>query len=149
MTQKCEYCNTGGYGDLIHETPYWMVFLAPSQRYLGTCVIALKRQSQSLSELEDPEWKDFAEVVRKLEYSVSEAFKPDLYNWSCFKNATFRDKDPNPEIHWHFIPRYRVEVEFEGLKFDDPDFGYFAKPIAHIIPREVMDKIKSEIKRNL
>lgn len=149
MGNTCEYCKTDGYGDLIHETPYWMIFLAPSQRYIGTCVLALKRQCQSLSELEDSEWADFAVLVRKLEHCVSEAFRPDLYNWSCFKNAAYRDRNPNPEIHWHFIPRYQGEVEFGGLIFDDPDFGYFAKPIARIIPYEVMEKIKTELKKNL
>lgn len=149
MTMKCEYCETGGYGDLIEETSYWMIFLAPSQRYLGTCVVALKRQCQSLSELEDTEWKDFILTVRRMENSLNKAFHPTLYNWSCFKNAAYREGEPNPEIHWHFIPRYDYQVEFEGLKFDDPDFGYIPQPIARIIPGEVMGKIKSEIKKNL
>jgi diadenosine tetraphosphate (Ap4A) HIT family hydrolase len=83
-----------------------------------------------------------------METSVNEAFNPDLYNWSCFKNAAFRDEDPNPEIHWHFLPRYQNEVEFEGLIFNDPDFGYIPQPIPRIIPRDVMDKIKLEIKKN-
>jgi diadenosine tetraphosphate (Ap4A) HIT family hydrolase len=148
MTVKCEYCRTGGYGDLIEETPYWMIFLAPSQRFIGTCVVALKRQCQSLSELEDSEWDDFKFLVRKLETSLNETFHPDLYNWSCFKNAAFRDDDPTPEIHWHFIPRYQSEIKFGGLIFDDPDFGYIPQPIPRIIPADVMEKIKLEIKRN-
>ena len=145
---KCEYCATGGYGDLLHETPYWMIFLAPSQRYLGTCVIALKRECQSLSDLEDEEWTDFILIVRKMEHSMDKSFKPALFNWSCFKNAAFRDDDPHPEIHWHFIPRYHEVVEFCGLEFDDPDFGYIPKPIARIIPEEIMEKLKLEIKKN-
>jgi len=148
MTMKCEYCQTGGYGDLLEETPYWMIYLAPSQRYLGTCVVALKRQCQSLSELKDSEWDDFKSLVRKLEHSVNETFQPALYNWSCFKNVAFRNQDPNPEIHWHFLPRYQNDVEFEGLIFDDPDFGYIPQPIPRIIPGEVMEKIKLKIKRN-
>ena len=150
MSDRCEYCQiAGGYGDLIEETPYWMIFLAPSQRYLGTCVVALKRQCKSLSELEDEEWKDFVLTVRRMENSVSKAFHPALYNWSCFKNAAFRTGEPKPEIHWHFLPRYHEETEFGGLTFDDPDFGYIPKPIARIIPGEVMNQIKSEIKKYL
>lgn len=150
MSDRCQYCQiAGGYGELIEETPYWMIFLAPSQRYLGTCVVALKSKRQSLSELEDSEWKDFILIVRRMENSVNKAFKPALFNWSCFKNAAFRDGDPNPEIHWHFIPRYQEEVQFSGLKFLDPDFGFIPKPVARIIPDEVMGKIKSEIKKNL
>lgn len=82
---KCEYCATGGYGDLLHETPYWMIFLAPSQRYLGTCVIALKRECQSLSDLEDEEWTDFILIVRKMEHSMDKSFKPALLTGAVLK----------------------------------------------------------------
>ena len=86
MAKSCEYCQIdGGYGKLIKETPYWMIFLAPSQRYLGTCVVALKRQCQDLSELEDEEWEDFIGILQKLEHSLKKTFNPTLFNWSCFK----------------------------------------------------------------
>lgn len=150
MTKRCEYCQIdGGYGKLMKETPYWMIFLAPSQRYLGTCVVALKRQAQNLSELKDEEWKDFIDLLRELEYSLKKAFNPSLFNWSCFKNKAFRDGDPNPEIHWHFHPRYQGKVKFSGLEFEDPDFGYVPKPINYEIPEKIMLKIKSAIEKNL
>lgn len=150
MAKKCEFCQVdGGYGELITETSYWMIFLAPSQRYLGTCVVALKRQVQNLSELEDEEWEDFIHVLRKLEYSVKKAFNPTLFNWSCFKNKAFRDGDPHPEIHWHFHPRYEDKVKFNGLEFEDPDFGYVPKTTKYEVPEEVMVKIKSAIGKNL
>ena len=147
---KCEYCQIeGGYGELIEETACWMIFLAPSQRYLGTCVVVLKRQSQDLSEVNDEEWKDFISILRRLENSVNLAFKPTLFNWSCFKNKVFRDSNPLPEIHWHFLPRYREKVRFGGMIFEDPDFGYIPKPIKHEVPPETMEKIKSAILKNL
>lgn len=145
---KCEYCEiTGGYGELILETPCWMIFLAPSQRYLGTCVVALKRHSPSLSTLKEKEWIDFGLTVHKLEKSVDKAFNPTLYNWSCFKNSAFRTDRPDPEVHWHFIPRYEADVEFEGLTFHDPDFGYVPQPIHTRVPPEIMAKMKMAIKK--
>ena len=150
MNDRCEYCQiAGGYGELMEETPYWMIFLAPSQRYLGTCVVALKRRCHSLSELNNEEWKDFIQIVRKMENSVNKAFKPTLFNWSCFKNMAFREGDPHPEIHWHFLPRYQKDVDFSGLKFHDPDFGYIPQPIKRELPHEIMDEIKLEIKKYL
>jgi diadenosine tetraphosphate (Ap4A) HIT family hydrolase len=151
MTDNCEYCKiSGGYGELIEETSYWMIFLAPSQRYLGTCVVALKKKRANLSEVSDEEWDDFVGIVRKMEDSVDKSFKPDLFNWSCFKNAAFRkdSESVDPEIHWHFIPRYQKSVLVYGIEFDDPDFGHIPQPIARIVPREVMDKIKLLIKNN-
>ncbi len=146
---KCEYCGTGGYGKLITGKDYWQIFLAPSQRYLGTCVIGLKRHCSSLAELEDVEWTEFSRIVREMEFVLDDIFKPVLFNWSCFKNATFRFKNPNPEVHWHLIPRYKYEVEFHGIKFEDPDFGYIPQPVNHEIPEEVMDVMVKEIKAGL
>nr|WP_243687749.1 hypothetical protein [Methanobacterium formicicum] len=66
MNNSCEYCQIdGGYGELIGETTHWMVYLAPSQRYLGTCVVALKRHCNNLSQVSNEEWTDFARVVQK------------------------------------------------------------------------------------
>jgi len=103
MSMKCEYCWLGVYGDLIRETENWKIYLAPNQMYLGTCVVVLKRSSRNLMDLKRGEWFDFVEIVKKLEFGLKRAFNPTLFNWSCFKNAAYRNNPPNPEIHWHFI----------------------------------------------
>ncbi|MEN6329321.1 MAG: HIT family protein [Methanobacteriaceae archaeon] len=147
---SCEYCQLeGGYGDLMWETACWLVFLAPSQRYLGTCVVALKRGCKDLSEVEREEWTDFGLIVKKLEETLKNMFNPTLFNWSCFKNATFRQSNPQPEVHWHFIPRYKEEVVFKGVKFKDPDFGYIPQPITRRIPPEVLKDLKNKIESYL
>jgi diadenosine tetraphosphate (Ap4A) HIT family hydrolase len=150
MNTSCEYCQViGGYGKLIWETVFWEIYLAPSQRYLGTCVVALKRHCQDLSQVEEDEWVDFAIIVQKLEKSLEKSFHPTLYNWSCFKNSTFRSENPNPEIHWHFIPRYKDTRKFEGIIFQDHDFGYIPLPLKKEIPEEIMEKIAIKIKKHL
>jgi len=146
---KCEYCNKGRYGELIIEKKYWTIFLAPSQRYLGTCVVALKRQCSNLSELDKNEWQEFSSIVQMMESALETIFKPTLFNWSCFKNAAFRDEYPEPEIHWHLIPRYKHETEFHNIKFKDPDFGYIPQPVERKIPEDVMIKMIDEIKYKL
>jgi diadenosine tetraphosphate (Ap4A) HIT family hydrolase len=32
-------------------------------------------------------------------------------------------ENPDPHLHWHFIPRYKEKIQFEGLIFDDKYFG--------------------------
>jgi diadenosine tetraphosphate (Ap4A) HIT family hydrolase len=150
MPDSCEYCQLKeGYGNKIIDTPLWMIFLAPSQRYLGTCVIALKRSCEDLSEVNQEEWTDFAMIVRKMEETWRELFHPTLFNWSCYKNSAFRADNPKPEIHWHFIPRYKEELLFGGQKFKDPDFGYIPQPITHKLPAEIQNKLLEEIKTRL
>lgn len=150
MEVKCEYCQIpGAYGNLIYETKHWMIFLAPSQRFLGTGVVVLKRHCGRLSELKSEEWDEFEKIVQKLETTLTKLFNPTLFNWSCFMNKAYRTSPPDPEIHWHFIPRYAQKTEFEGLNFEDPDFGYIPQPIERKIPENVMKKLMDAIKRNL
>ena len=146
---KCEYCGKGGYGKIIAERDYWNIFLAPSQRYLGTCVIAIRRHRSNLSELEDVEWKEFSTIVREMESTLGKIFKPTLFNWSCFKNSTYRGDNPDPEVHWHLIPRYDHGVEFQGIKFEDPDFGFIPQPVKRKIPEDVMKCMINKIKTHL
>ena len=146
---SCEYCGNGGYGKLIAEKSYWTIHLAPSQRYLGTCVIAIKRPCSNLSELESVEWKEFSDIVREIEKVLNIIFKPTLFNWSCFKNAAFRAENPQPQVHWHLIPRYKDVAMFHGLEFEDLDFGFIPQPIKREISEDVMEIMKDKIKRNL
>jgi diadenosine tetraphosphate (Ap4A) HIT family hydrolase len=92
---------------------------------------------------------EFSKIVREMEVVIKKMFNPALFNWSCFKNATYRSDNPDPEVHWHLIPRYDSEVEFYGIKFEDPDFGYIPQPITREVPREVMYSMLNEFKTNL
>ncbi len=149
MDQQCEYCALGGYGELLLETRHWLIYLAPSQRYLGTCVVALKRSKTDLNQLKKEEWIEFGDIVHVMELALSELLKPTLFNWSCFKNSAFRNENPQPEIHWHFIPRYKKPVNFAGISFIDPDFGYIPQPIERKIPDEVSYRLKKMIQEKL
>lgn len=145
----CEFSIDSSYGDLIGETKYWEIFLAPSQRYLGTCVISLKREVGDLKDLKTEEWDDFGYLVEAMELANKETFNADLFNWSCLKNSVFRKDNPMPHIHWHFIPRYKNPVVFEGLEFDDPDFGFFARAITKKIPENVRTKLMKTLSDHL
>jgi diadenosine tetraphosphate (Ap4A) HIT family hydrolase len=148
--KTCEFSTDSSFGELISETEYWEIFLAPSQRYLGTCVISLKRgEIWDLKDLKTEEWIDFGNLVEAMEIANRKIFNADLFNWSCLKNSVFRKNNPKPHIHWHFIPRYENPIVFEGLEFDDPDFGYFARAIHKKIPNNLRDKLLKLMKDNL
>ena len=66
---ECEYfekLKNKEFGDLIGETTHWLIILAPDQRNLGTCVVALKREEIELSALNPDEWADLYKTVQKL-----------------------------------------------------------------------------------
>jgi diadenosine tetraphosphate (Ap4A) HIT family hydrolase len=150
MVEVCEFSEEFAlYGDLIVATKYWKLFLAPSQRYLGTCVLSLNRECSDLKFLKKEEWEEYSILVKDIEIAIGDIFSPDLFNWSCFKNAAFRDENPKPEVHWHIHPRYKEIAIFDGIEFEDPDFGYVPQPITKKIPENTKNKMKDLIRDKL
>ncbi|MEN6330054.1 MAG: HIT family protein [Methanobacteriaceae archaeon] len=141
------------YGDLLIETKYWLVLLAPDQRNLGTCVVALKRDEESLSGLKKSEWRDFAEIVQNLESALKKAFSVTMFNWGCLLNSGYRKDPPDCHLHWHLIPRYKKQVLVGGHLFKDPCFGESTMnaredpPIlAEEVKKEIIDTIRTHLK---
>jgi len=147
-----EVLNDQSYGDLIVETEYWYILLAPDQKNLGTCVIALKRNEGDLGNLNQEEWLEFSKIVNSLQKTVKKAFNPVMFNWGCLMNSSYLKDPPNPHVHWHFIPRYNKKIEFEGLIFEDPCFGFStmkSKEGSSKIPQNVRIKIIEKIRNNI
>jgi diadenosine tetraphosphate (Ap4A) HIT family hydrolase len=139
------------YGDLIFETEYWTIFLAPNQSNIGTCVIVLKRRCGTLKGLKGEEWLDFGKIVKKLECSLESAFKPVMFNWGALMNADYLVENPDPHMHWHLIPRYKEKIQFQGLIFEDRYFGSMEpRPIKiREVPENVREKIIEKIRENI
>lgn len=144
---ECEYfekLKDHEFGELLAETGHWLIILAPDQRNLGTCVVALKRNETELSGLGGEEWADLSQIIKKLEFAVKKAFNATMFNWGCLMNSSYLEDPPSPHLHWHFIPRYREPVVFEGKTFEDPCFG---KSTMHDRGRSV--KLSKEFKENI
>ncbi len=145
----CPYCKkleAYNFGDYLDKTQHWIIFLAPNQSNLGTCVVALNRHHPTLTGLNTSEWEEFTELVERMESAVKNAFQATLFNWGCLMNSFYLENNLEPHLHWHFIPRYRDPVEFAGHIFEDPHFGYMRpRPPKNISP-DVREKIISKIK---
>ena len=148
---ECEYFKKSKikeFDEILFETEFWRILLAPDQRNLGTCVVILKRDEIELSALKDVEWSDFSSIVKKMEYSVKKAFHATLFNWGCLMNSSYSKNPPSPQIHWHFIPRYQDPIVFNKETFTDPCFG---KSTMHNrgpsleLSEDMKEKIKSKI----
>lgn len=132
------------------ETTHWNVFLMKDQHYLGRCVIVAKRKVANMTDLLDDEWLDFAKLVKKLEAALKKAFNATLFNWTCLMNNAYQNNPPDPQVHWHFKPRYAKEVIFEGIRWVDEEFGYHYKNgTLREVPEQVFVKIKKQVKKHL
>ena len=152
VSKYLEKLKDHNYGDLILESQYWFILLAPDQKNLGTCVIAIKRDEGDLAGLKDVEWAEFGKIVKNLQFALKKTFNSTMFNWGCLMNSSYLKNPPNPHVHWHFIPRYKNNVEFEGLIFKDPCFGFSTMKSnqgIRKIPKKAREKIIEKINENL
>ena len=105
-----------GYPDtLIKEYEHWVMLLKPEQTTIGTLILAEKSEATHLGELSEASWAEFAQVSRDAERWTREAFGVEKFNYLALMM-----RDPN--VHFHFVPRYSTPVEVDGETFVDADW---------------------------
>lgn len=144
----CKYCVFSANDEhFIFETPFWRVFLAPEQSYVGRSLVVLKRHTGSLSNLTGEELLDFGAVVKKFETAAKKSFDATMFNWTCMMNDFFRTLTPDPHVHWHVRPRYKHPVEFFGVRFTDPEFGqHYNRDRIQEVPSDVRKEIIAKLR---
>ncbi len=81
----------------------------------GSLILAAKSNVTSLGELSEEEWSEFKIVCDFAEAITREKFGAEKFNYLALMM-----KDPN--VHFHFIPRYSKPVEIEGRVLTDNDW---------------------------
>jgi diadenosine tetraphosphate (Ap4A) HIT family hydrolase len=134
----------------IYETDHWMVNLhINDQRYLGRCVVFLKRHCPDLSNLTEAEWIDFAGLVKTLESALKHSFGATMFNWSFLMNNAYRESPANPHVHCHFRPRYKKPVTYQGISFQDIEFAEHYDPAKKPVSLEVQEAIVKAIRQSI
>lgn len=134
----------------VFETRYWVVVLNPyDQLYLGRSVIILKRHAPTLASVSNAEWLDYKQLVGVFAKAASEAFGAEHFNWTFNMNHAFRENPPRPHVHGHVRPRYRSEVKFAGLTFEDREFGSHYDTKHRRVEPPVLDAIRDKLTRAL
>jgi diadenosine tetraphosphate (Ap4A) HIT family hydrolase len=135
---------------LYYKTKNWEVFLSPNQAYLGYSIVLLNSNKKTLSDVSASEWIDFHNVIIKLENAYRKTFNAIMFNWSCLLNNVYKSKNANPQVHWHFRPRYNKKVKIGNEVFIDSEFGHHynkvrEKNVSLIMRQTIIDKIKGEV----
>ena len=111
-----ETMQTFGYpGTLVKEYEHWVMLLKPKQTTVGTLVLVEKSEATHLGELSRESWAEFADVSRDAEAWTRQVFGAEKFNYLALMM-----KDPN--VHFHFVPRYSQPVEVGGESFADTDW---------------------------
>lgn len=136
----CKHLNTKS--NQVFQNGSWVVALAPDQGYLGRCYVTLREHKPDLASLTTQEWRDFSEIVVRLEHVFKKDFGASVCNWASMMNNAFQLDQPAPHVHWHFRPRYSKEVKIGKHIFRDPLFG-------HHYDRDQREHIDSELFQGL
>lgn len=149
---NCDICSASNADPVypfIGASKFWTIKLAPNQSLLGRCVVAAKRHVGDLGDLTAAEMIDFLAVVRGLKSAVRQSLGATMFNWSCYMNLAYRTSQaspPDPHVHWWLVPRYRQQVEIQGVTFEDPHFGH---PYDHSRWQEVSPEIRNYLVREI
>lgn len=127
---------TFGYPEtLIKEFDQWLVLLRPDQITIGTLVLVEKSGATHLGQLSQEQWSDFSKVCEYAENLLREKFRAEKFNYLALMM-----RDPN--VHFHFIPRYPKPVIIDGVEYADPDWPLKTEFVEIELPDAVFEKIK-------
>ena len=106
----------------LYKGKYWnVVFVDWCQEFVGDCIISSSKES--LSELTSEEWIELGNLEKELERVCKKLFNATMFNFACLMNNAYRDNE-TPHVHFHFIPRYKNEIELFDKAYKDKHFGY-------------------------
>jgi diadenosine tetraphosphate (Ap4A) HIT family hydrolase len=121
--------------ETILRNDLWTVTLLYKQLYLGSHMIILNRQCDSLPQLTSKEWLSYITIVTSMELAIKSAFNADLFNYNCLMNHGYRHNPPQPWVHWWVRPRYSSKQIFQGVEFNDIEFGsFYDRDTEHELP---------------
>jgi len=122
----------------IFKNDSWTWSVRPGQPTLGSCVLSLNRYALEMSELTEKEMKDLGKIIQTLEKLVKKTFNYNIMNYLMLMMV-------DHHVHYHVIPRFDSEREFEGLKWNDN--GGPALPVLgdnqHNTSPDILKKIQS------
>ena len=106
----------------LYKSDNWeVIFGTWAQDHPGYCIITSKKEK--LSDLTPEEWIELGYLEKELERVCNKVLKPTMYNFACLMNNAYRDNE-TPNVHYHFVPRYKEETIIVGKKYKDKHFGY-------------------------
>ena len=119
-----ETIRTFGYpATLVREYDHWVVLLRPAQPTLGSLVLAAKSQETAFGALARAAHAELATITQAIEAALGAFVGYKKINYLMLMMV-------DPHVHFHVIPRYDGEREWNGREFVDagwpklPDLGH-------------------------
>ena len=106
----------------LYKGKNWnVIFVDSCQEFIGDCIISCNKES--LSDLTDEDWQELGRLEKELERISKKLFNATMFNFACLMNNAYRDNE-KPNVHFHFIPRYKNKLKLFNKIYKDKHFGY-------------------------
>lgn len=121
--QNCPYCMgreaCRDFGVYICHLGVSVLYLFREQSHPGRCVVAYKDHVSELVDLTDQERSAYFEDVARAAKAIHAAFQPNKVNYGAYD-------DGGGHLHFHLVPKYQFEFEWEEAFAVDPGKRYLA-----------------------
>lgn len=123
---------------VIKEYEHWFVLFRMNQITVGSLVLAAKSDATHLGELTSEEWAEFSQVSKDVEAVLRSTFGAEKFNYLALMM-----KDPN--VHFHFVPRYSKPVEVNGREYADADWPLKTELNTIEMPEEDLKAVQAKL----
>ena len=136
----CEICDSPWpeLGSFRH----WRITVARDQKYLGKCIIALRRHEEDFLALRADERDEMWQAASAVRDALTRSFGPDHFNYQVLGNSV-------PHVHMHLTPRYTSPREFAGMTFTDEHWGTWPFPADQDLPAGLLKTLAEAIAREM
>jgi len=131
--------------NILKQYDNWTLFLHENQSYLGRCYIWYAHDNPvDMFDADCINLKELYDIMREIKRAISKCFSPDMYNYASLNNLI-------RHLHCHLVPRYNRKVTFNGVMFEDNNWGGNYAPYPHdfILPQDTMKTIREYIQSEL
>ena len=112
------------------------------QRLLGKSMLVLNRHSEDVTGLTDDEWLSLHQDLVAIKRALDELLQPDHYNLLFLMNV-------DHHVHLHIWPRYRSRRTWQGMDYEDPDFGSQSNASPRAMTDENLEQLRSALHERL
>lgn len=123
----CDLCDHPG-GEMLWQDDLCRVVLVAEPDYPGFCRVIWNRHVKEMTDLPEAQRQHAMQVVFATESAVREVLQPDKINLASLGNMV-------PHIHWHVIPRHRLDRHFPNAIWGEAQREARPAPPANLADR--------------
>lgn len=105
-------------------------------------MLVLNRHSEDVTGLPDDEWLSLRRDLAATKRALDELLQPDHYNLLFLMNV-------DRHVHLHIWPRYRSRRTWQGMDYEDPDFGSPCNASPRAMTDEDLEQLRSVLHERL